>query len=270
MSFRPEGTWGDDYPGWKDDRNEPLRNRHWPANLQELAVETPPPKPDTAKEVRMVNAVEIVTWKGWHAILIPRLIVSLFNWFRNNVYHLKEESPAAPYYNLEGPLLKPPGAGTDENPFVMQLPPLLIPTLMAHNGDGTSHVFMELPLHRRVSYTLTAAPRAMSRRWTVNGPQGPTYQFENMCHLKGTWMAIELPSWENVQVLLQEMPTPNPSLGHVVLRMQLNVRLSTTEAPPHQYSHYTYHYLLELDRHTPVPQPLKMEHIPVARRQRCK
>lgn len=103
---------------------------HWPANLQELAVETPPPKPDTAKEVRMVNAVEIVrlrptgihllpltassqvTWKGWHAVLIPRLIDSLFNWFRNNVYHLKEESPAAPYYNLEGPLLKPPGAGT--------------------------------------------------------------------------------------------------------------------------------------------------------------
>ncbi|BGO98364.1 hypothetical protein NBRC10513v2_002759 [Rhodotorula toruloides] len=212
MSFRPEGTWGDGFPGWEEDRNEPLRNKHWPAHLHELAVETPPPKPGTAKEVRLVKADEIVKWKGWHAVLIPRLIDSLFNWFRNNVYHLQEESPAAPYYNLEGPLPKPPGAGTVENPFVMHLPPLLIPTLLANNGDGTSHVFMELPLHHSVSYRLTAAPRAMTRRWTVN-------HYETMCSLKGTWMAIELPSWENVQVLLQEMPGPNPSLGHVDLHM---------------------------------------------------
>ncbi|BGP29258.1 hypothetical protein JCM10296v2_000996 [Rhodotorula toruloides] len=271
MSFRPKGTWGDGYPGWEEDRNEPLRNKRWPARFHGLAVETPPPKPDTAKEVPLVKADEIVKWKGWHAVLIPRLIDSLFNWFRNNVYHLREESPAAPYYELEGPLLKPPGAGTDENPFVMRLPPLFIPTRMTEDGDGNSHVFMELPLHHSVSYLKAAAPRAIARRWTVNGPQGPAYEFEIMCHLKGTWMAIELPSWENVEVLLQEMPTPNPSLGQVVLRMQLNVRLPTAETPPHEYTHYTYHYILDLDSHTPVPQPVKMEHVPVARkRQRRK
>ncbi|BGP22051.1 salivary gland secretion 1 [Rhodotorula toruloides] len=258
-------SWGSGYPGWADGRRQPLREKRWPASFGHLSVQTPPSEAGTAKEVPLVRAEELVKCQGWHQVLIPRLIDSLFNWFRNNVYHLKEESSAAPYYALEGPLQRPNGAGTHEDPFVMQLPALLIPTLKADNGDGTWHVFMELPLRHSVLYQLTAAPRAMTRRWTVNGSQGPVYQYKTMCYLKETWMVIELPSWDNVQVLLQEMPSPTPSLQRVTLRMQLIARLPTTEVHPHQYSYYTYHYMFELDRHTPVPRPIAAAHFPQAR-----